>query len=109
MVATFSLVTEELQELLLFSGTTLLANLDGCLGLITGFSYFTLVEATETLLAIVARLWQTRRKVEVIHQRHVFLVECLPSDPAVAIYSPIRSTTKHQSSLTSILEVNELP
>ena len=60
----FDLASEELQESLFFTYSTLLANLGGFIGLITGFSYFTLVEAIGTMLTAAAQQWRIRRRIE---------------------------------------------
>ena len=69
-VLQFDLASQELQESLFFTYSTLLANLGGFIGLITGFSYFTLIEATETMLTTAARQWQTRRRLQADRQHH---------------------------------------
>ncbi|KAF0293349.1 hypothetical protein FJT64_000926 [Amphibalanus amphitrite] len=68
-VLQFDLASEELQEILLFTYSTLMANLGGFIGLITGFSYFTLIATTETLLVTVTQSWQTRRHFQTGHKR----------------------------------------
>ena len=52
-----------IEESLAFTTTTLLANIGGFVGLITGFSLLTLAEISEALLDAVPNRWKTRRRV----------------------------------------------
>ena len=58
------LATDQVEEELSFSMSTLLANFAGFIGMVTGFSLFTLAEVMETVLCAVGARWRARRQIE---------------------------------------------
>ena len=63
------MTAEAIQESRTFTMTTLLANIGGFIGLISGFSLLTLAELSEALLDVIPQRWQLRRRVKVNGQQ----------------------------------------